>query len=123
MFTRCIIRRLSLFAIYWWINRHVLTDSRFYDASEVKGPKKKKPKMSLKESLFFLLRSKYILCLAVIVLAYGVSINLVEVTWKSQLKLQYPNPNEYQAFMGGFSETTGYVTIFHVAIHLWEYNP
>jgi AAA family ATP:ADP antiporter len=45
------------------------------------------------------------------VIGYGVAINLVEVTWKSQLKLQYPSPNEYSAFMGYFSAVTGSVTI------------
>ncbi len=42
--------------------------------------------------------------------AYGISINLVEVTWKGKIKAQYPNPNEYSAFMGNFSTATGIVT-------------
>lgn len=103
---------LLIIATYWWINRFVLTDERFYDPNEKKKLKKEKPKMSFFESIKFLMSSKYIACLAVIVLAYGISINLVEVTWKSQLKLQYPNSNEYSAFMGQFSMITGVVTIF-----------
>lgn len=39
--------------------------------------------------------------------AYGISINLVEVTWKSKIKAQFPNPNDYSAFMGDFSTATG----------------
>jgi len=35
----------------------------------------------------------------------------VEVTWKNQLKLQYPNPNDYSTFMGTFSFLTGAATI------------
>ena len=42
--------------------------------------------------------------------AYGISINLVEVTWKSKIKMQYPNPNDYSLFMGNFSTATGAVT-------------
>jgi AAA family ATP:ADP antiporter len=98
-------------AIYWWINRNVLTDTRFYDPNEIKKAKKEKPKMSMKESFAFLLRSPYLGCIAILVMAYGMSINLVEVTWKSQLKLQYPNPNEYQHFMGNFSQLTATLTI------------
>jgi AAA family ATP:ADP antiporter len=49
--------------------------------------------------------------LAILVIAYGISINIVEVTWKSQLKLQYPNPNDYNTFMGYFSSITGAVTV------------
>ena len=44
-------------------------------------------------------------------IAYGISINLVEVTWKSQVKIQYPNYNDYSTFMGYFSTVTGAVTI------------
>ena len=44
------------------------------------------------------------------VVSYGISINLVEVTWKSKIKMQFPNPNEYSAFMGDFSSSTGAVT-------------
>jgi AAA family ATP:ADP antiporter len=96
--------------IYWWINRNVLSDSRFFEASEIKT-KKEKPKMSIKESFAYLMRSKYLLCIAVLVIAYGISIQLVEVTWKNQLKIQYPNPNEYSVFMGRFSQVTGILTI------------
>ena len=99
-------------AVYWWINKEVLTDARFYDPNEVKKEKKSKPKMSVKESMLFLIRSPYLGCIAMLVIGYGMSINLVEVTWKNQLALQYPNPNDYQNFMGSFSMVTGALTIF-----------
>lgn len=106
-----IVSGFIIMGIYRWINRNVLTDARFFDPNEVKKAKEK-PKMPLMESFGYLMKSKYLLCIAILVIAYGVSINLVEVTWKSQLKLQYPNPNEYNAFMGRFSQLTGITTIF-----------
>jgi len=109
--TLVVIAGLLVMGIYYWINKNVLTDPRFYDATEVKKTKKEKPKLSLKESFLFLARSPYIGCLAILVIGYGIAINLVEVTWKSQLKLQYPNGNEYNAFMGKFSFATGLTTI------------
>lgn len=42
----------------------------------------------MKESLKVLLSSRYVRDLATLVVAYGISINLVEVTWKSKLKAQ-----------------------------------
>ena len=101
----------AVIALYWYINKYVITDPRFYDPEQLKKSKKEKPKLSIGESLAFLAKSKYILCLAILVIGYGISINLVEVTWKSQLKLQYPDANDYSAFMGRFSTITGYVTI------------
>ncbi len=106
-----LVAGVVIIAVYYWMNRNVLSDTRFYDPSEVKV-KKSKAKMSIKDSLMYLVKSKYILSLAVLVIAYGISINLVEVTWKSQLKLQYTNPNDYSSFMGLFSSITGAVTIF-----------
>jgi ATP/ADP translocase len=49
---------------------------------------KDKPKLSLGESMKVLLSSRYVRDLATLVVAYGISINLVEVTWKSKLKAQ-----------------------------------
>lgn len=49
---------------------------------------KAKPKMGMVESAKFLLTSRYIRDLATLVVAYGISINLVEVTWKGKLKAQ-----------------------------------
>ncbi len=97
--------------IYWWINRSVLTDPRFFDEKDVKK-KKDKPKLPLKETFAYLIRSKYLLCLATIVIGYGVCIQLVEVTWKNQVKAQYPNATEYIGFMGMFSQITSILTIF-----------
>lgn len=111
MLSLVVLSGLIIMGIYWWINKNVLTDSRFYDPSEVKKVKKEKPKMSLKESFMYLAKSKYIGCLAILVIGYGIAINLVEVTWKSQLKLQYSNPNDYMTFMGYFSTITGLTTI------------
>lgn len=106
-----VISGIVVMLSYRWINKHVLTDARFYDPAEQQKKKKEKPKMSIKESFVYLLKSPYIGCLALLVIAYGVAINIVEVTWKSQLKLQYPNSNDYSTFMGYFSTFTGAVTV------------
>jgi AAA family ATP:ADP antiporter len=107
-----VLSGLIIVAVYWWINRYVLTDPRFYSQEERTKQKKSKPKLSIKESFLYLTRSKYLGCIAILVLSYGIAINLIEVTWKSQLKLQYPDPNAYSTFMGRFSQITGVVTIF-----------
>lgn len=98
---------------YWWINRYVLTDPLLYD-QRLAPPTEDKLKMSLKDSFLFLAKSKYIGCLALLVIAYGVSINLIEVNWKNQVRLQYTNPNDYASFMGYFSTWTGIASFFMV---------
>ena len=49
--------------------------------------KKKKTQMGVGESFAFLAKSTYIRCMATLVVCYGICINLVEVTWKSKLKV------------------------------------
>lgn len=108
LFVGCAI---SIIFLYWWINKYVLTDSRFYDPDRIKK-KSDKPKMSLKDSFKFLIHSKYLLYIAILVVAYGISINLIEVTWKSQVRLQYPSMNEYLQFMGNYNRCVAWTTIF-----------
>merc|ERR1719478_1236571 len=95
--------------IYYAMNRTIVPN---LPKNKNAAPKKKKKKinMSLAESFKFLASSTYVRDLAMLVVAYGISINLVEVTWKSKIKQQFPNPNDYSAFMGDFSTYTGVVT-------------
>ena len=72
---------------------------------------KKNEKLSLFESFSYMIKSKYIRDISIIVISYGICINLVEVTWKSKVKMMYTNPNEYSYFMGNFSTYTGFVTL------------
>ncbi|WP_257280781.1 MULTISPECIES: NTP/NDP exchange transporter [unclassified Endozoicomonas] len=102
---------ILIMVIYWWINRYVLTDSRLYQPDDIVASSKEKLSLSLKESFLHIIHSKYLFCIALLVISYGVCINMVEVTWKHQLRMQYPNPNEYNQFMGLFSTCTGIVTI------------
>jgi AAA family ATP:ADP antiporter len=51
-------------------------------------PRKKKAKMSMKDSAKFLVSSRYIRDLAMLVISYGMCINIVEVSWKSKLKVR-----------------------------------
>eukprot|EP00271_Cylindrocystis_brebissonii_P017775 TRINITY_DN4759_c0_g1_i1.p1 TRINITY_DN4759_c0_g1~~TRINITY_DN4759_c0_g1_i1.p1 ORF type:complete len:708 (-),score=157.70 TRINITY_DN4759_c0_g1_i1:1050-3173(-) len=99
---------LIICGVYYWVDKNVVNDPSLPKVEKKK--KKEKPKMNLSESISFLLKSRYIRDLATIVVAYGISINLVEVTWKGKIKAQYPDPNQYSAFMGDFSSCTGIVT-------------
>ncbi|MDR0630687.1 MAG: NTP/NDP exchange transporter [Holosporales bacterium] len=101
--------------IYRWIHKNVLTDPKLYNPGEgVK--KKKKLQMGVMESAKMLFTSPYLLMIAILLLAYGISINLVEAVWKGQIKLQYPDSNDYNALMGKLSLTTGCLTIIVMLI-------
>ncbi len=59
-----------------------------------------KVKMGLRKNFSYLSKSKYLICIAVIVVMYNIAINLVEVVWKDQVKQLYPNPADFNAYMG-----------------------
>lgn len=106
---------LAVGAFYWYINHHVMVDPRFANTGP-KKEKKKKVKMSFASSIRELASSKYLACLAIMVLAYGVSINLVEVTWKHNLKLLFSGDSQgFFGFQGKMMSATGIVTI----LFLW----
>ena len=98
--------------LYTFMQKKVLTDPECVNPNREAKRKKSKTSMSVAESAKFLSKSKYIRDLATLVIGYGMSINIVEVTWKSKLKAAFPDPNSYSAFMGNFSSATGAVTLF-----------
>mmetsp|Transcript_25194 Transcript_25194/g.63606 ORF Transcript_25194/g.63606 Transcript_25194/m.63606 type:complete len:572 (+) Transcript_25194:167-1882(+) len=72
--------------------------------------KKKKQKMSMAESFKFLVQQRYLGYLCVLVISYGLSINLTEVIWKRMVKQAYTNKKDYQIFMGNYSSLVGAAT-------------
>jgi AAA family ATP:ADP antiporter len=86
MMSIVVLLGLVISSIYWGVNKFVLNDPSLPKSDRKK--KKEKPKLGMKESLKVLLSSRYVRDLATLVVAYGISINLVEVTWKSKLKAQ-----------------------------------
>jgi AAA family ATP:ADP antiporter len=97
-------------ALFRFMQTKVMTDPECVPPQALKKTKTK-TKMSLKESAQYLASSAYIRNLAALVICYGMSINIVEVSWKAKLKQAFPNPNDYSEFMGSFSSATGAVTL------------
>lgn len=71
--------------------------------------KEKQKKLSLKESLSYLVNSPYLLYITLIVLSYNLVINLTEVLWKYEAQLLYPNPNDYTMYMNEIVSIIGAV--------------
>lgn len=106
-----ILAGILLIGTFYWMNRSVLTDKRFYDPEAMGEGKKKKAKLSMMESFKYILQSPYLGLIAMLVLAYGVSINLFEGVWKGQIKIAYPTEVEYNSVMGGLSTITGGIAV------------
>src|SRR5882672_9865010 len=65
--------------------------------------------MGLRKNFAYLAKSKYLIFIAIIVVTYNISINLVEVVWKDQVRQLYPNPGDFNAYMGKILTWTGVI--------------
>jgi AAA family ATP:ADP antiporter len=107
-----LISGLLALALFRWLNNTVLSDKRFYNPEVIKTEGEVKGKLSLKQSFAVLLRSRYLLCIAIIVVSYNLIINLTEVIWKHQVKELYPNPNDYTLYMNHIVSIIGFIATF-----------
>lgn len=107
-----VVAGIMVIVIYRWMQTNVLTDPRLYAPVEQSKGKKDKPKLSLADSFKFLMQSRYVLYIAILVLAYNISINLIEITWKDQLKLQFPEKVDFSNFYSSYQSALGWATIF-----------
>lgn len=83
-----------------WYNSKVLDNTFSHSNADLAIYNKPKIKMSMKKNFLYLSKSKYLLCIAVIVLTYNISMNMIEIVWKDQIKQVYPNATDYNIYMG-----------------------
>ena len=96
-------------AIYYWMNRNVFKSCPHGFQENGEPIVKKREKMSLRKSFSTLAKSKYLLCIAVLVIAFNVGLTMVEIVWKDQLHALYPNPSDYHAY---YSKVMVWIGIF-----------
>ncbi len=72
----------------------------------------KKPKMrlSMRESIKFIMRNKYLASLAMIVLGYNIAINFTDILWKCQLKTFFSDPSDILSHMNKVSMGIGTIS-------------
>jgi AAA family ATP:ADP antiporter len=92
---------------FWWMNKNVLTDASFDELHQTHKEQKLKPKLSMRESFSYLANSKYLICIAVLVVCYNMVINLVEIVWKDQLRQLYPSAEDYNYYMNYMTSAVG----------------
>ena len=107
-----VIMGIICMVVYRWMHTNVLNDKLYYDPAEVTA-KKKKEKPGLLESLKIIFRSRELGYIAILMLSYGITVNLVELQWKDQMKIYFAgDKGAYNAFMGWQSFYIGLFTVF-----------
>lgn len=94
--------------VFCWMNKYVLNDIKFEELHKAtEEMSKKKHKLSIRESFSYLSNSKYLICIAVLVVSYNLVINLIEIVWKDQLRQLYSSPLEYNSYMNSMTSAVG----------------
>ncbi len=103
-----------------WLYRKLSTNVQHREAFAEPGPQSNEPeviKMGLRKNFAYLAKSKYLLCIAVIVITYNLCLNMIEVVWKDQVHQIYHYAADYNIYM---NKVLGYIgilsTIFAVFI-------
>lgn len=69
-----------------------------------------KVRLSIRDSLKFVSKNKYLLSLALIVLSFNIAINFTDILWKHQLKSFFKEPGEMLAHMNKVSMGIGAIS-------------
>lgn len=111
-----ILSGLTAMVLFRWFNQKVLTDPRYYEANGSRSSNEIIGRMSMRDNFRYLLKSKYLICVALIVLSYNLIINLVEVLWKHEVRELYPNPNDYNIYMSQVTTIIGVIATLSALI-------
>ncbi len=127
MFTSAIVIVCGIIVvgIFKWLFKNVFHNPQFKNQLV----KDDSHKMSLRKNFKYLASSKYLLCIATIVLTYNICINLTEITWKDQLLHLCPQPNDFNAYMNKVTMWVGVIaTTFAIIMSMtirkfsWTWN-
>lgn len=117
-----LVSGLVTMALYRWVNHRVIRPSEHHVKPE-------KITMSMRNNFAYLAKSKYLMCIALLVLGYNIAINLIEVVWKNQILQLYTNPSEYNMYMGEvmtlmgvIATITAFLTVYAIRRFSWTFN-
>lgn len=107
LMTVVVLTGLVLLSIHYFIEKVVMSNQKFFDQK-----KKTILKLGVRESLKLTLSSKYLGLICVLMISYGLCVNLIEGLWMSKVRDQYITPERFMAYQGTVLFWTGIFTLF-----------
>ena len=105
--------------LFRFLNRNILTNAKHYERYREVKQEKSVTKLSVRESIKYVFRSKYLGLIFLLVLCYGASMNVLGNLWKNQVKTFYPTTIEYNKYLSLFFMATSISTVFFAIILRW----
>jgi AAA family ATP:ADP antiporter len=96
---------LVCMGLYWWLNRNGLGYT-----PEILAQHKESPiKMGIRKNFAYIAKSKYLIWIAILVVMFNITINLIEIVWKDQVKQLYPNASDFGSYMADINFWIGII--------------
>lgn len=90
--------------------------------SKQEYPPKSKPSLSFKDNLFCIFQSGPLTCIAILVIGFGLTSNLIEVVWKENIKRLYPTPQDYNAYVNQLTTLIGIFAVIMALASRWIFK-
>ncbi|MDX1916473.1 MAG: Npt1/Npt2 family nucleotide transporter, partial [Rickettsiaceae bacterium] len=98
---------IILLSLQYYVEKIVMSDNRFFEVKQ----KSEVLKLSTRESIKMILRSKYLGLICILMVAYGMSTNLFEGLWMSTVRDQYKTAEAFMGYQGKVLFWVGIMTL------------
>jgi len=82
----------------------------------------RKTKSSFREAILSIFQSRTLLYIAILVVGFAFTSNLIEVTWKGYIKQKYPLPQDYNAYMNQITTLIGTSAVIMSLVSRWLFK-
>jgi AAA family ATP:ADP antiporter len=93
--------------LFRWLNRRILPTLKTIRQTSGAEKEPKTKVLSLGECFAHLAKSRYMVYITVIVVAYNLVYNLSDVLWTEQIRQNYPSASEFNAYINKIASITG----------------
>lgn len=100
-----LVLALVIVALFRWVNVHILAPEQML-ACPIKQVQPKM-KLSLKECFAYLMKSRYIMYITILVVVYNIVYNMSDVLWTDQVRQRFPDANDFNAYTNKIISITG----------------
>ncbi len=115
LMTVVIITGTVLLFLHYYIEKFVMSDDRFFKVDK----KAEVLKLSTRESIRMILSSKYLGLISILMICYGMSMNLIEGLWMSKVREQYKTAEAFMGYQGSVLFWVGIMTIICSLTGTW----
>ncbi len=97
----------AIILLFRWVNKRIINvgSDKIVNQDQIQRDKSKK--ISLSECFLYLAKSRYMLYIAILVVAYNIIYHMSDLLWTHQIHQRYPDPNDFNGYINQIASITG----------------